>query len=318
MNDMVVQGGHLQRQAASRRIVSAQGSDYLGFNVFPGGTMLVTSSIEVAEPTEICFAQDENGQHISAQYFLSGEASIIMGNGHGQHWTQDGTSVIRSDTPGFRLIVKPGQVLRHVCVAMYRHDLKGRLDETSCPQLARLMAADETVDLAVPVPTDMLVRSTAQRLYQLRAATGLGSVRAEGLAISFLSEVLFGYGQLALDDADTSSVLPWQAHRVRQLKAAIDADPGHSFAEGEMLERFGMGDQMARRVFQEVFGTTLAAYTRTVRLAKAQAALRDGTTSVKQIGFACGYAHIGNFTRAYKQHFGETPSDTRARAAQAR
>lgn len=314
MNELVVQGGNLQRQAASGRVISAQGSQYLSFNAFPGGAMLVTSSIEVNEPTEICFPHDESGQHVSAQYFLSGEASIVMGNGQRQHWTQDGTSVIRSDTPGFRLIVEPGQVLRHVCVAMYRHDLNCRLDETSSPQLARLMASDATVDLAVPVPTDMLARSTAQRLYQLRAATGLGSVRAEGLAISFLSEVLSGYAHLALDDADTRSVLPWQAHRVRQLKAAIDADPGQCFAEGEMLERFAMGDQMARRVFQMEFGTTLSAYTRTARLTKAQAALRDGTTSVKQIGFACGYAHIGNFTRAYKQHFGETPSDTRAGA----
>lgn len=277
--------------------------------------MLVTSSIEVGEPTEICFPHDKSGQHISAQYFLSGEANIVMGNEQRQHWTQDGTSVIRSDTPGFRLIVEPGQVLRHVCVAMYRHDLSNRFDETTRPQLARLMASDATVDLAVPVPTDMLVRNTAQRLYDLRAATGLDSVKAEGLAISFLSEVLTSYVQLALDDADTCSILPWQAHRVRQLKAAIDADPVHSFAEGEMLERFAMGNQMAGRVFQAEFGTTLAAHRRTARLVKAQAALRDGATSVKQISFACGYTHTGNFTRAYKQHFGETPSDTRARAA---
>lgn len=280
--------------------------------------MLVTSSIEVNEPTEICFPHDQSGQHISAQYFLSGEASIVMGNGQRQHWTQDGTSVIRSDTPGFRLIVGPGQVLRHVCVAMYRDDLSNRLDETTGPQLARLMASDATIDLAVPVPTDMLVRNTAQRLYDLRAATGLDSVKAEGLAISFLSEVLTSFGQIALDDADTRSMLPWQANRVRQLKAAIDADPDHSFAEGEILERFAMGDKMARRAFQVEFGATLAAYTRTARFAKAQAALRGGTTSVKQISFACGYAHIGNFTRAYKQHFGETPSDTRARAERKR
>lgn len=280
--------------------------------------MLVTSSIEVKEPTEICFPHDDSGEHISAQYFLSGEASIVMGNGQRQHWTQDGTSVIRSDTPGFRLIVEPGQVLRHVCVAMYRHALQGRLDEASCPQRARLMAADATVDLAVPVPTDMLVRSTAQRLYQLRMATGLDSVKAEGLAISLLSEVLSGFGKVALEGADNSSVLPWQAHRVRQLKAAIDADPGHSFAEGEMLERFAMGDQMARRVFPAVFGTTLAAHTRIARLTHARGKLSDGGASVKQISFDCGYTHIGNFTRAYKQHFGETPSDTRARAGQER
>ncbi len=238
--------------------------------------MLVTSSIEVNEPTEICFPHDEKGQHISAQYFLSGEASIVMGNGQRQFWTQDGSSVIRSDTPGFRLIVEPGHVLRHVCVGMYRDALQDRLNETSCQQLARLMATDETVDLAVPVPTDMLVRGTAQRLYQLRTATGLDSVKAEGLAISLLSEVLSGFGRLALDGADSSSVLPWQAHRVRQLKAAIDADPGHSFAEGEMLERFAMGDQTARRVFQTVFGTSLAAHTRISRLTHARGKLSDG------------------------------------------
>ncbi|WP_281249781.1 helix-turn-helix domain-containing protein [Marivita hallyeonensis] len=76
-----------------------------------------------------------------------------------------------------------------------------------------------------------------------------------------------------------------------------------------------MGDGMARRVFRAEIGLTLKAYHRRARLIWARDALGRGET-VKSIAFACGYTHLGNFTRAYRQEFGESPTETRQRTRQ--
>lgn len=296
-----------------RQLVLPNGQGQMTFQSFPGGAMLMTSSMEVAEPTEIAFPHDDHGIHIAAQYFLSGSSTIVMGNGAEAEWAPDGASMIRTDTPGFRLRVEAGQVLRHVCVGMYRGAILPQLSRMPSSRLETLMALGDPVDLAVSVPPDLAVRQVAADLYRLHQVPGLGEIKAESLALGFFSEVLERYA--ALDPASPSRVETWQARAVRKIRAAIDRDPGHDFAPGEILERFRMGEHMARRVFQAEFGVSMAAHARTTRLAKARAALLGGATSVKQASFDSGYAHIGNFTRAYKQQFGENPSDTRARPA---
>jgi len=293
------------------RVILADEKDHLTFAVLGSGTMLVTSYLEVTEPTEICFAHDPHGIHISVQYFLEGEATIVMGDGGRADWAQDGTSVIRSDTPGFRLFVKPGQVLRHICVAMYHGALSGTLGSDPSEPIRALMATKEPVNMAVPIRTDSRVRATAEALYALRLAKGIDAIKADGMAISFLSEVLERFDQQDAGSTSQGGVLPWQARMVQSLRAAIEEDPDNIPTNGDMLHRFNMGEQMARRAFQAEFGLTMSAHARAVRLAKARDMLLNGTASIKQVGFDCGYAHVGNFTRAYRQKFGETPSETR-------
>lgn len=296
------------------RVILADETDHLTFAMLGSGTMLVTSCLEVTEPTEICFAHDPHGIHISAQYFLEGEATIVMGDGGRADWAQDGTSVIRSDTPGFRLFVKPGQVLRHICVAMYHGALSETLGSDPSEQIQALMATKAPVNMAVPIPTDSRVRATAEALYALRLAKGIDRVKADGMAISFLSEVLERFGQQATCGTSATDLMPWQMRKAHDLRAAIEADPDTIPTNGDMLDRFNMGEHMARRVFQAEFGVTMSAHARAVRLTKARNLLQNGASSVKQVGFDCGYAHVGNFTRAYRQKFGETPSETRRMA----
>ena len=298
----------------STRVFLPDETDHMAFEIFAGGAMLVTSCLEVSEPTEFCFAHDPTGIHISAQFFLSGEATIVLGDGQTAMWTQDGTSVVRSDTPGFRLLVAPGQVLRHVCVALYHDALTAQLGAVSSANIQRLMAMGDDVNMVVPVPTQAHVRATAESLYALRSATGIDMIKAESLAIGFLYEVLERFGSHDLDRSAQSGLLPWQTRAVRDLRAAIDADPAKTLSNGEVLERFQMGEQMARRLFQAEYGVTIAVYARTARLTKAREALSTGRFSVKQVGFDSGYGHIGNFTRAYRRQFGENPSETRRNA----
>lgn len=285
----------------------------LNFQSFQGGAMLMTSAIEVSQPTEIAFPHDDYGIHISAQYFLSGEAEIVLGDGTKADWAQDGASIIRSDTPGFRLRLEPGQAMRHVCVGLYRDAVLPHLVGSVSARLDQVTTVSHAVDMAVPVPSDAAVRRVAEDLYKMHGATGIGKLKAEGLAISFFSEVLDRYASLDPPASPGSRIEPWQIQAVRTIRAAIDAEPSHAFAPGEIFERFHIGEHAARRIFQAEFGVSMAAHARNTMLKRARDMLALGTASVKDVSFSSGYAHVGNFTRAYKQAFGEAPSATRRR-----
>ncbi|MFQ6550654.1 helix-turn-helix domain-containing protein [Aestuariibius sp. 2305UL40-4] len=304
--------------ADANHLVLPDAQGQMTFQAFQGGAMLTTSSIEVSEPTEIAFPHDVSNIHISAQYFLSGEAEIVMGNGARAHWAPDGASVIRSDTPGFRLRLKVGQTLRHVCVGICRNALMPQLTGALSPRLEATLKVGSAIDIAVPVPPDRAVRETAQELYRQHLVQGIGRMKAESLALGFYAEMLGRFSGLDPRDpvsshTNGSKIEPWQAKAIHALKAELDRSPWVTFAPGEMFERYAMGDQMARRVFQAEFGVSMASYMRSMTLLHARHALMTGTVSVKQVSFDSGYTHTGNFTRAYRQEFGENPSETRRR-----
>ncbi|RZU48621.1 helix-turn-helix protein [Krasilnikovia cinnamomea] len=69
-----------------------------------------------------------------------------------------------------------------------------------------------------------------------------------------------------------------------------------------------------QRAFRRHLGTTPMAYLRRVRLARAHDQLRaaepgDGTT-VADVAFRWGFGHVGRFTGAYRQIYGEQPGQT--------
>lgn len=284
------------------------------YRAYPGGAMIVTSELNVHEPTEFHFQADPNGHHISAQYFLRGEASIRMGDGTVGFWTENGMSIIRSDTPGFRLRVEAGQTLRHVCVAMYQHDLGQVQAHVSDGPIAGLMASDAPVDMAVPVPAGPQARSKAEQLHALSHLNGISELRAEALAMEFLADALERLSALTPGEETPGDPAPWQREAAREIKQLIDADPIKPVMMEEIFSRFGMSEAMTLRIFRNVTGLTLTAYLRQARLRWARRELEDGK-AVKVIAFACGYTHVGNFTRAYRQAFGEAPNETRRNAA---
>lgn len=285
----------------------------LRFRSFAGGAKVLTSEILAQKPTEYHFQADPAGIHISAQYFLSGEATILMGDGRAAFWSENGMSIIRSDTPGFRLRVDAGQTLRHVCVAMYHHDLTVLQAANKNRQMMRLMAVGDPVDIAVPVPAGPGMRKKAEALHMLSHEDGISGLRAEAMALEFLADALEMFSGLETGIEPQGDPAPWQREAAQHIRRAIDAEPLIMLDAAALFDRFGVGSSMAGRVFRAEVGMTLNAYQRRARLGWARDALWRGET-VKSIAFACGYTHLGNFTRAYRQEFGESPTETRLRA----
>lgn len=65
------------------------------------------------------------------------------------------------------------------------------------------------------------------------------------------------------------------------------------------------------RVFTAHSGENIASYVRRVRLERAARKLRFGAVDITQVALAAGYDTHAAFSRAFKQHYGLSPSEFR-------
>jgi transcriptional regulator GlxA family with amidase domain len=75
----------------------------------------------------------------------------------------------------------------------------------------------------------------------------------------------------------------------------------------------GVSERALEYAFKEVMGLTPVAYLARLRLHRVRQALLAGTqgsTTVSAAALDWGFWHFGEFSRAYKDCFGELPSDT--------
>lgn len=81
----------------------------------------------------------------------------------------------------------------------------------------------------------------------------------------------------------------------------------------DLCEAAGVSERTLQYAFKEVMGMTPVAYLTRLRLHRVRHALRtatQATTTVTTEALRWGFWHFGDFSRAYKDCFGELPSDT--------
>ncbi len=106
-----------------------------------------------------------------------------------------------------------------------------------------------------------------------------------------------------------------QAHR-RVVKLAEDyalAHTGDRLYVTDLCVAAGVSERTLEYAFQEVMGMGPVAYLTRLRLHRVRQALRmatHGSTTVSAQALNWGFWHFGDFSRAYKDCFGELPSET--------
>lgn len=82
-----------------------------------------------------------------------------------------------------------------------------------------------------------------------------------------------------------------------------------------IAEATGASVRSLFRFFQQVHGESPHLYLKRFRLERARTMLVDGgaSRSVTEVALSCGFHSLGHFARAYRQRFGELPSETAAR-----
>jgi len=98
---------------------------------------------------------------------------------------------------------------------------------------------------------------------------------------------------------------------IRELLAANIASPIYS---GELAKRLGVSVRTIHDAVLRYRGMSLHRYLRLRRLWLVRRQLLAGADSIKATALAFGFWHMGDFSHSYRLQFGETPSETAARA----
>lgn len=107
--------------------------------------------------------------------------------------------------------------------------------------------------------------------------------------------------------------VPWQ---VRRAEAYIEANWDQRMSADDIAASAGTSQRNLFRTFQQSRGYSPMEFARLSRLRHAQVMLKlpDAMTTVSGVAVACGFENLGQFSRAYRRAFGETPSQVLSRA----
>ncbi|CAM3856884.1 helix-turn-helix transcriptional regulator [Bordetella tumulicola] len=75
----------------------------------------------------------------------------------------------------------------------------------------------------------------------------------------------------------------------------------------ELADQAGVSVSKLSRTFKAVHGATLSEYLLSVRMRHAMALIRAARLPVTQVAFEVGYEHAGNFSTAFRRHYGVSP-----------
>lgn len=123
----------------------------------------------------------------------------------------------------------------------------------------------------------------------------------------------------AANDLFTGSQQSPSRHFVRwhrESKLAVElamAHPDPPLSVPDLARQNGIPERTLRSAFQKCYGLSPAEYLRIHRLHQARRALRASgpdETTVTKIAFGLGFWDLGRFAGAYRQLFGEPPSET--------
>jgi AraC family transcriptional regulator len=152
---------------------------------------------------------------------------------------------------------------------------------------------------------DALLASLSWRLYKEFKLMDEASVLSiEGLILEVL-----GHSARSAPKSDSSSIKPqW----LRQAEAMIRENPTESLSLLSVAVAVGVHPSHLARTFRKFYGCTVGDYLRRARLERAVAELAHENKSLADVALAAGFYDQSHLTRAFKTHFGTTPSKFRA------
>lgn len=271
----------VRRIAAEQSILQLPGCDVNVTLAFPR----VVDAQLVADCTAVGFTMDDLDVPIRFNGAQRNRAVVVVG----------------SSGAGYNTIE---EVQRQIASVVFRPEVKDRgwpetnssfkIFETSPPALHRLRkvvrevmaAASEPVD-----PAEVPLKATAMK------------------------ESLFG-----AVDAVFANIEPahWtlrpnderQFKMFQDIRALLSGDLAQPIYSEEIARKLGLSVRTLHDVVRRYRGMSLHRYLRLRRLWLVRQRLLAGADSVKAVALAFGFWHLSDFSRSYRDQFGETPSET--------
>jgi AraC family ethanolamine operon transcriptional activator len=96
----------------------------------------------------------------------------------------------------------------------------------------------------------------------------------------------------------------------QDIRALLSEDLSQPIYSEEVARKLGLSVRTMHDVVRRYRGMSLHRYLRLRRLWLVRRRLLAGADSVKAVALAFGFWHLSDFSRSYRDQFGETPSET--------
>lgn len=101
--------------------------------------------------------------------------------------------------------------------------------------------------------------------------------------------------------------------RVQRAIQLIGKNPANTIPAQNISRLVNLSLPRLRQLFKKETGLTLRQYVKRVRMENATKLLRTSFLTVKEITFQSGARDVSHFVRDFKEYYGLTPSEFRAR-----
>lgn len=137
------------------------------------------------------------------------------------------------------------------------------------------------------------------------------AAKAESLAKKLA--VVIDSGPVPNGEAQLHTGGPWQ---VLRAEAYMEANWDQQIDADDIAGAIGTSQRSLFRAFQQSRGYSPMEFVRRSRLRHAQRMLKlpDAATTVSSVALACGFTDLGQFSKTYRNAFGEAPSQVLHRA----
>jgi DNA-binding response OmpR family regulator len=115
----------------------------------------------------------------------------------------------------------------------------------------------------------------------------------------------------ALGDAPSASAAQRDRRMFNQAVGVLTRNLAKPPGGVELAHRVGTNQQRLTRIFREQVGMSAYEYLQQLRLERGRGLLHDTDLQVQLIADRVGYRNAGDFTRAFRRHFGVTPRQYR-------
>lgn len=113
--------------------------------------------------------------------------------------------------------------------------------------------------------------------------------------------------------SSTESTPRFYSEIVRRAEEYVLDHPTHRPTMSDLCDTAHVSERTLQNAFREILGMSPSAFLRRLRLHRARTALQTAnyrSTTVSTVAQDWGFWHFGEFSRAYRECFGELPSET--------
>jgi AraC family transcriptional activator of pyochelin receptor len=239
-------------------------------------------------------------------------------NGTYSRWINDHVDVVNPATiditnaPLSISDTQAGSKLHGVLIVCKREYLVDhfKLDADRVPAAYRPIFSSRVGSLSalkLPAKSDVIV--AADQILSCKHVEPLRHLYLNAKAIEIICGVVAQINGLA---PQMSLRLPATRSKRAAIEAAATIYRREIFSAPTIVQlaiRVGLNRNDITKGFRETFGVTPHTYGHLVRMEEARRMLHDGQLSISEVARRIGYEGYSSFSRAYRSHFGQPPSD---------